>query len=161
MVSAVNGSLREVCSAEVRRLGEKVGQAWRLHMHPQDSTKAAYVSSTGQVKWNLTEIEVPTLGELGVGWAWFVNDLRAFLPAWQDGASIPFPEEPVSQIDADVPLKPISLQAEAADLDLDTHVTPMRDPWLLRLFGTFEPVPDWDDTHAMTLDARPKSRIDT
>ena len=28
-------------------------------------------------------------------------------------------------------------------------------------FGTIEPVPDWDDTHAITLDARPKSRTDT
>ena len=83
-VSVINGTLREVCSAKVRRLGEKVGQAWRLHVHLQDSTKAAYVCSTGEVKWNLTEIEVPTvehciredaiivqdIRELGMGWAW-------------------------------------------------------------------------------------------
>ena len=107
VVSVVNGVLREVCSAEVRRLGEKVG----------DFGKATYVSSSGEVKWSLTEIEVPTLErctredaieiqnirELGLGWAWFVNDLRAFLPAWQDMEfASPYPEEPVTQIDADV-----------------------------------------------------------
>ena len=54
-------SLREVCSAKIRRLGEKVGQAWRLHVHPQDSTKAAYVNSSGDVEWSLHEIEVPTV----------------------------------------------------------------------------------------------------
>ena len=82
--------------------GEKVGQSWRLHVHPQDSAKAAYVNRKGEVKWNLQEIEVPTveqsvredaleiqdIRELGLGWAWFVNhtvnDLRAFLPSWQD-----------------------------------------------------------------------------
>ena len=41
VVSAVNGELKEACSAKVRALGEKVGQAWRLHVHPQDFTKAA------------------------------------------------------------------------------------------------------------------------
>ena len=29
-------------------------------------------------------IETQDIRELGLGWAWFVNDLRAFLPAWQD-----------------------------------------------------------------------------
>ena len=81
VVSVINGTLREVCSAKVRRLGEKVGQAWRLHVHPQDSAKAAYVNSTGEVKWSLAEIEVPTviqdIRELSSGWAWFVNDLWA------------------------------------------------------------------------------------
>ena len=52
-------------------------------------------------------IEIQDIRELGLGWAWFVNDLRAFLPAWQDmELASPFPEEPVSQIDADVPLEP-------------------------------------------------------
>ena len=59
-VSVVNGELQEACSAKVRALGEKVGQAWRLHVHPQDSSKAAYVNRKGEVKWNLEEIEVPT-----------------------------------------------------------------------------------------------------
>ena len=61
VISVVEGSLHEVCSAKVGRLREKVGQAWRLHVHPQDSTKAAYVRCNGEVKWNLSEIEVPTV----------------------------------------------------------------------------------------------------
>ena len=59
VVSVINGTLREVCSAKVRRLGEKVGQAWRLHVHPQDSAKVAYVNSAGEVKWSLAQ--VPTV----------------------------------------------------------------------------------------------------
>ena len=92
VVSVVNGALREVCSAKVHRLSEKVGQALRLHVDPRDSSKATYVNSSGDVKWSLNEIEVPTveqrvredafeiqdIRELGLGWAWYVNDLRAF-----------------------------------------------------------------------------------
>ena len=48
MVSVVEGSLHDVCSAKVRRLGKKVRQSWRLHVHPQDSTKAAYVRNNGE-----------------------------------------------------------------------------------------------------------------
>ena len=61
VVSVINGTLREVCSAKVRRIGEKFGQAWRLHVHLQDSAKTAYVNSSGEVKWSLAEIEVPTV----------------------------------------------------------------------------------------------------
>ena len=114
-----------------------MGQAWRLHVHPQDSSKAAYVNRKGEVKWSLHEIEVPTveqcvkedalevqdIRELGLGWAWFMNDLRAFLPAWQDmELASPSLEEPVTQIEADVPIEPLSLQADATNLDLDLHV---------------------------------------
>ena len=60
VVSVVNGELKEVCSAKVPKLGEKVGQAWRLHIHPQDSSRAAYVNREGEVKWNLHDIEAPT-----------------------------------------------------------------------------------------------------
>ena len=45
VVSVVNGELKEVCSAKVRKLGERVGQAWRLYVHPQDSSRAAYVNA--------------------------------------------------------------------------------------------------------------------
>ena len=61
VASVVNGDLKEVCSAKVRNLGEQVGQAWRLHVHPQDSSKAACVNRKGEVKWNLEGIEVPTV----------------------------------------------------------------------------------------------------
>ena len=129
VVSVVNGELKEVCSAKVRTLGEKVGQAWRLHVHPQDTTKAAYVNRKGEVKWSLHEIEVPTveqcvkedafevqdIRELGLGWAWFMNDLRAFLPS-------PSQDEPVTQTEADVPIEPLALQADATNLDLELQV---------------------------------------
>ena len=42
------------------------------------------------------------------------------------------------------------------DLDLHSYERPLA----ASPFGTIEPVPDWDDTHAMTVDARPKSLID-
>ena len=43
-------------------------------------------------------------------------------PAWQDmELASPYREEPVTQIDADVPIAPISLQAEHVDLELDLH----------------------------------------
>ena len=48
----------------------------------------------------------------------FVNDLRAFLPAWQDmELASPSPDEPITQIEADVPVEPLALHADAADLD--------------------------------------------
>ena len=54
-------------------------------------------------------LEIQDIRELGLGWAWFVNDLCAFLRAWQDmELASPCPDEPVTQIDADVPIEPIS-----------------------------------------------------
>ena len=61
VVSVTNDELKEVCSAKVRKLGERVGQAWRLHVHPQDATRSAYVNRKGEVKWNLQDLEVPTV----------------------------------------------------------------------------------------------------
>ena len=122
-------------------------------------------------KWSLREIEVPTveqcvkedalevqdIRELGLGWAWFMNDLRAFLPAWQEmELASPSSEEPVTQIAADVPIEPLALQADATHLDLDLHV--YERPLAVTPFGTPEVVPDWQDTHAMhTLLAIPVS----
>ena len=132
-----------------------MGQAWRLHVHPHDSSQAAYVNSSGDIKWSLSEIEVPMveqctredaieiqdIRELGLGWAWYVNDLRAFLPAWQDmELASPYPEQPLTQIDADVPVGPLSLQADKADLALDLHS--YERPLAVSPFGTPEHVPD-------------------
>ena len=163
VMSVINCELKEVCSAKVCTLGEKVGQAWRLHVHPQDSSKAAYVNRKGEVKWSLREIEVPTveqcvkedalevqdIRELGLGWAWawFVNDLRAFLPAWQEmELASPSSEEPVTQIEADVPIEPLALQADATHLDLDLQV--YERPLAVTPFGTPEIVPDWHSCDA-------------
>ena len=55
---------------------ESLGQAWRLLVHPQESSKAAYVNRKGEVKWNLQEIEVPTVEHCVRA----VNDLWLFLP---------------------------------------------------------------------------------
>ena len=78
----------------------------------------------------------------------FVNDLRAFLPAWQDmELASPSPEEPVTQIEADVPVKPLALQADATNLDLDLHA--YERPLAVTPFRTPELVPHWQDTHAM------------
>ena len=162
VVSVVNGELREVYSAKVRKLGERVGQAWRLHVHPQDSSRAAYVNRKGEVKWNLQDIEVPTveqcvkedalevqdIRELGLGWASFVNYLRAFLPAWQDmELATPSTEEPLTQVAGDVPLDPPPVRADATRLEVDTHAYER----LLAIspFGASDPLPDWQDTHAM------------
>ena len=47
-----------------------------------------------------------------------------FLPAWQDmELASPSPEEPVTQIEADVPVEPLALQADATNLDLDLHAS--------------------------------------
>ena len=61
----------------------------------------------------------------------------------------PHPDEPVTQIEADVPIEPLALQAEAADLELALHS--YERPLAVSPFGTPEPVPDWQDTHAMSL----------
>ena len=157
VASVVNGDLKEVLAefANVRNLGEKVGQAWQLRLHLQDSSKTAYVNRKSDVKWNLREIEVPAveqsvredapemqdIRELGLGWAWFVNDLRVFLPAWRDmELASPHPEEPVTQIESDVPIAPISLQAECVDLELDLHSHER--PLAASPFGTPEHVPE-------------------
>ena len=67
-------------------------------------------------------LEVQDIRELGLGWAWFVNDLRAFLPAWQDmELATPAAEEPITQIAPDVPVEPLPVHADATQLDLDLH----------------------------------------
>ena len=155
VVSVVRGELEEVCSAKVRKLGERVGQAWRLHVHPQDSSRSAYVNRKGEVKWNLQDLDVPTveqcvkedalevqdIRELGLGWAWFVNDLRAFLPAWQDmELATPSTEEPVTQIAGDVLVEPLPLQADATQMEMELQA--YERPLAVTPFGTPELVPD-------------------
>ena len=157
-----------VAGLKVRRLGERIGQSWRLHVHPQNSTNPAYVRTTGDVKWNLSEIETPTvefldlenaieiqeIRELGMGWAWFVDDLRVFLPAWQDiHLASPFPDEPVSQIDAGVPLEPIPVQGKVAEVAFALY--PHERPLAASPFGYPEGTPDWEDTHAISSLAVP------
>ena len=147
----------------VRKLGERVGEAWRLHVHPQDSSRAAYVKRKGAVKWNLQDLEVPTvehcvkedaleiqdIRELGLGWAWFVSDLRAFLPAWQDmELATPSAEEPITHVAGDVPVEPLPVQADATQLEMELQT--YERPLAVTPFGAPEHVPDWQDSHAMS-----------
>ena len=148
VVSVINGELKEVCSAKVRKLGERVGQAWRLHVHPQDATRSAYVNRKGEVKWNLQDLEVPTveqcvkedalevqdIRELGLGWAWYVNDLRTFLPAWQDmELATPSSEEPLTQVAGDVPVE--HFQSKLMQRSWQWKCIRMSNLWPLRLLG--------------------------
>ena len=164
VVSVVNGEMKEVCSAKVRKLGERVGQAWRLHVHPQDATRSAYVNRKGEVKWNLQDLEVPTveqcvkedalevqdIRELGLGWAWYVNDLHMFLPAWQDmELATPSAEEPLTQVAGDVPVEPLPVCAEATQLAMDLHT--YEQPLAVTPFGAQEHVPDWHESLAMSV----------
>ena len=76
MVSVRAGELRKICSARVGKLREKIGQSWRLRVHPQDTSKPVYVQSNGAVKWNFGEVEVPTVELLTEKNAIEVQDIR-------------------------------------------------------------------------------------
>ena len=68
------------------------------------------------------------------------------------------PEEPVSQIEADVPIEPLALHADAMDLlELDLHS--YERPLAVSPFGTPEVVPDWQDAHAMMLSLSKSPRL--
>ena len=83
-----------VLSAKVRKLGERRPQRRKLHAHPTDQNIAAYVRKNGNVRWHLNDLDVATVEELhlemsmevqylrnlGMGWAWYVNDLSRYLP---------------------------------------------------------------------------------
>ena len=103
-------------------------------------------------------MEVQDIRELGLGWPWFVNDLRAFFPSWQDMELVSrSTEEPVAQIEADVPIEPLALQADAMDLELELHS--YEPPLAVSPFGTPELVPDWQDTHAMKAPVLQRSQL--
>ena len=67
----------------------------------------------------------------------------------------PSPEEPVTQIEAEVPIEPLALHADARDLELDLHS--YERPLAVSPFGT--PEPDWQDAHAMSLSLRRCPRL--
>ena len=66
---------------------KRLVRQWRLHVHPQDSSKAAYVNRKGEVKWNLQEIEVPTVEQSVREDALEVQDIRELGGAW-DGLGL-------------------------------------------------------------------------
>ena len=85
---------------------------------------------------------------MGVGWAWYVNDLRKFLPAWQDmDLALPEGPAPIHQIEADVPLQ--SLDAAAPTAELQLEMLPYERPLAVTPGGAPENLPTWEKTHAM------------
>ena len=89
------------------------------------------------------------MNELGLGWAWFVSDLRAFLPAWQDmELATPSAEEPITQVAGDVPVEPLPVQADATQLEMELQT--YERPLAVTPFSAPEHVPDWQDSHAMS-----------
>ena len=168
VVSVVNGELKEVCSAKVRKLGERVGQAWRLHVHPQDSSRAAYVNRKGEVKWNLQDLEVPTVEQCVKEDALEVQDIREldglgssmiyelfFLLGKIWNLPPPSTEEPVTQIAGDVPVEPLPLRADATQLEMELQA--YERPLAVTPSGTPELVPDWQDSRAMRAYVTPSS----
>ena len=128
---------------EETRRTDKILKLWQIGPVPHFCRRSG--DDKGEVKWNLQDLEVPTveqcvkedalevqdIRELGLGWAWFVNDLRAFLPAWQDmELATPSTEEPVTQIAGDVPVEPLPLHADATQqLSWRWNFRHMNDLW--------------------------------
>ena len=169
VVSVVNGELKEVCFRQgsyLRRKGWSGLASFmctlktRLRQHmstAREKLSGAFMRSKSPVE-QCVKGEVQDIRELGLGWAWFMNDLRAFLPPWQEmELASPSQEEPVTQIEADVPIEPLALQADATRLDLELQV--YERPLAVTPFGVPEVLPDWQETHAMhAFFGRPLSR---
>ena len=67
----------------------------------------------------------------------------------------PSTEEPVTQIAGDVPVEPLPEHADATQLEMDLQA--YERPLAVTRFGTPEPVPDWQDSHAMRAYITPSS----
>ena len=81
----------------------------------------------GEVKWHLNDLEVATVEELhpegamevqnlralGMGWAWYVNDLSKYLPDAETLADMTPAEDISVGMDPGVPLKEIGLEPES------------------------------------------------
>ena len=124
----MDGFFNVIVTAKVRKLGERRPQRWKLHIHPNDPKAAAYVRNDGEVKWHLNDLEVATVEELnpegamevqnlralGMGWAWYVNDLSKYLPDAETLADMTPAEDVCVEVDPGVPLEDIGLEPEVA-----------------------------------------------
>ena len=122
----MDGLFNVIVTAKVRKLGERRPQRWKLHVHPTDPKAAAYVRNDGEVKWHLNDLDVATVEELnpegamevqnlralGMGWAWYVNDLSKYLPDAETLADMTPAEDISVGMDPGVPLKEIGLEPE-------------------------------------------------
>ena len=122
----MDGFFNVIVTAKVRKLGERRPQRWKLHIHPTDPKAAAYVRNDGEVKWHLNDLDVATVEELnpegamevqhlrvlGMGWAWYVNDLSKYLPDAEALADMTPAEDISVGMDPAVPLGEIGLEPE-------------------------------------------------
>ena len=123
-----DGLFNVIVTAKVRKLGERRPQRRKLHIHPNDPKAAAYVRNDGEVKWNLNDLDVATVEELnlegameiqnlrslGMGWAWYVNELSKYkyLPDAETLADMSLAEDEAIGVSPDVPLSDIDLEPE-------------------------------------------------
>ena len=84
----------------------------------------------GEIRWNLNDLDVATVEELepegavevqnlrslGMGWAWYVNDLSKYLPGAETLAGMAPADDDVVGVDHDVPLSEIALEPERMDV---------------------------------------------
>ena len=137
--TAMDGLFNVIVTAKVRKLGERRPQRWKLHIHPTDPKAAAYVRNDGEVRWHLNDLDVATVEELnpegamevqglralGMGWAWYVNDLSKYLPDAETLADMTPTQDISIGMDPGVPLKEIDLEPE---VDPEREVA---DPYVL------------------------------
>ena len=139
-----DGLFNVIVTAKVRKLGERRPQRWKLHVHPTEPRAAAYVRNDGEIRWNLNDLDVATVEELepegavevqnlrslGMGWAWYVNDLSKYLPDAETLAEMAPTEDDVVGVDHDVPLSEIALEPEKVDVpaEIDPYTAPLPFP---------------------------------
>ena len=125
-----DGLFNVIVTAKVRKLGERRPQRWKLHVHPTEPRTAAYVRNDGEIRWNLNDLDVATVEELepegatevqnlrslGMGWAWYVNDLSKYLPDADTLADMTPAEDDSVGVGPDVPLSEIALEPEMVDV---------------------------------------------
>ena len=125
-----DGLFNVIVTAKVRKLGERRPQRWKLHVHPTEPRAAAYVRNDGEIRWNLNDLDVATVEELepegavevqnlrslGMGWAWYVNDLSKYLPDADTLADMTPAEDDSVGVGPDVPLSEIALEPEMVDV---------------------------------------------
>ena len=84
----------------------------------------------GEIRWNLNDLDVATVEELepegavevqnlrslGMGWAWYVNDLSTYLPDADTLADMTPAEDDSVGVGPDVPLSEIALEPEMVDV---------------------------------------------
>ena len=78
-------------------------------------------------------MEVQNLRSLGMGWAWYVNDLSKYLPDADTLADMTPPYDEVLGVAPDVPLSDVDLEPEAVPVleDIEPYVADMPFPHAL------------------------------